>query len=268
MKDNYYIITCYNQIEENMIENKKKKYTFILKNLDIKSIARKYDFEVDDEIDGECVTRLDDLIQEGEPEYSFLDETRTPKKCSVTMKDSLRGMELQVGINCFWCKNSFNTKPIGCPIDYIPSQVVKRYFSEITKDYYTIKENITQKNVDIDKVRSEKCVIDVIENDYYVTDGVFCSFNCCYSWIKDNNHKYMYNMSEQLLQQIYYKIFGNISKIQPAPSWRLLKEYGGHMDITTFRNSYNNTIYKESMIIKSLLKTKPIGFVYEEYIKI
>ena len=48
--------------------------------------------------------------------------------------------------------------------------------------------------------------------------------------------------------------------INPAPSWKLLKEYGGHMDITTFRNSFNKIMYESHGMFK------PVGHLFEEKI--
>jgi len=252
---------------------RKTKYPFTLRSLDITNILSKYGFDMLNQSDETSVgvTKLDDLIIKKDPEYFFLDETRNIKKCSVAMKDLLLGTA-PPNINCFWCRNSFDTTPLGCPIEYVPSKVIKKYFSEITKDYYTIKENIDRNSIEKFKEmvnnNDKNTRITVVENDYYLTDGVFCSFNCCLSWIRDNSTNPMYSTSANLLHQIYYETFDQMTKIQIAPHWRLLKEYGGKMTIEEFRKSYNNTIYKESNTIKSLIKTKPIGTVFEEYIKI
>ena len=37
--------------------------------------------------------------------------------------------------------------------------------------------------------------------------------------------------------------------ISPAPNWRTLKEYGGHLDIQDFRNSFNKMDYEYSWYI-------------------
>ena len=253
---------------------RKTKYPFTLKCIDVPSILTKYGFDLLDVAtqSGSNVTKLTDLIIEKEPEYYFLDETRNIKKCSVSMKDYFTGNEVVNNISCYWCRHSFNTIPLGCPIEYVPNKIIKRYFSEITKDYYTIKENISRDAIEefvkLSENNDDKESIKVIENDYYLTDGVFCSFNCCLSWIRDNSHNPLFATSSNLLHQIYFETFETIAKIQVAPHWRLLKDYGGKMSIDEFRNSYKNSIYKESSNIKSIVKTKTIGIVFEEYIKI
>ena len=43
--------------------------------------------------------------------------------------------------------------PIGVPMKYVPSQSIKEYYSEITKDTYTIRENISkEKRQELEKV--------------------------------------------------------------------------------------------------------------------
>ncbi len=186
-------------------------------------------------------------------------------------------------INCFWCRNSFNTTPIGCPISYVSPQIIKKYFSEVTKDYYTIKENISlsvykkyeesgkfnENGGEINKTEDNpKIKYEIQENNFYHTDGVFCSFNCCLSFIRDNINNPLYKNSTHLLQHIYFKIFNVKCKIEPSPHWRMLKEYGGSMNINEFRASFNKIIYKPSHHIKEFPKNKMIGMLYEENLKI
>ena len=39
--------------------------------------------------------------------------------------------------------------------------------------------------------------------EYYETDGIFCSFNCCQSYINDNKHIRLYDNSHMLLLKMY-----------------------------------------------------------------
>jgi hypothetical protein len=53
--------------------------------------------------------------------------------------------------------------------------------------------------------------------------------------------------------------------INPAPHWRLLEEYGGHLDINQFRECFNKITYKQHGITMKN-PYKPIGFLFEEKI--
>ena len=57
-----------------------------------------------------------------------------------------------------------------------------------------------------------------------------------------------------------------IIKINPAPSWRMLKEYGGQLTIEEFREKFNKCTYDfyGTVNIQSLFK--PMGMLYEEKI--
>ena len=70
-------------------------------------------------------------------------------KCIIHLYDLIgKPLPLNTDIYCFWCKHSFNSIPIGCPLSY---------------------DNT---------------------NDIYITDGLFCSFNCTLAYINDNSHNY------------------------------------------------------------------------------
>jgi len=140
--------------------------------------------------------------------------------------------------------------------------MVKVCKSEITKEIYTIEQKIP-KNVKTTEKENER----IIPNDYYETDGAFCSFNCCMAFIKDNIHNPLYKNSKNLLIKMYIHVFNPTSKfkINTAPSWRLLKSYGGFMGIDEFRNSFNTYIYiDKNHMLSSIPKLNPNGKMFEE----
>jgi hypothetical protein len=60
-------------------------------------------------------------------------------------------------------------------------------------------------------------------------------------------------------------INSNYNSIIPAPDWRLLIEYGGHLTIEEFRKNFNNIEYKNHGIIKKMFS---VGRLYEKKFKI
>jgi len=50
-------------------------------------------------------------------------------------------------------------------------------------------------------------------------------------------------------------------KITAAPSWKLLKEYGGHFSIEQFRKSFNTIEYSYKDFFRNI---KSIAHVFEE----
>lgn len=214
------------------------------------------------------VTKIGDLESFNQPEIiSFLDEAKRNKKCIITMHSRFPEGFLpdRTDIFCWWCRHDFNTSPIGCPLRYVSNHLVKNYTSEITKDNYVIKENVSSM-VSLEKVsENERITYKKVENDFYETEGVFCSFNCCLAYIEDNKNRPDYRNSIVLLNKIYKQLTGNtIDKIFPSPNWKLLGKYGGHLNIEEFRNKFNKVQYIDQGKIMSKRMFKTFGRMFEE----
>jgi len=255
-----------------------KKYTFTLKNLNIQHINDKYDIQIPSEEESilsekpiDNTTKLTELNNnnKGTPELiSFLDESKRAHTCHISMIDFESRMDVNLlRYNCYWCRHPFETRPIGCPIKYVSSQAEKRYNSHISRDVYTIKENVTSKKREhMDTNTNEQ--LSVKRAEYYVTDGVFCSFNCCQAWINDNKHTYKYKLSSVLLMKMYNSFMNTkMVVIVPAPHWRILEQYGGHLNIIKFREGFNKIGYTYHGVTKNLPKFLPEGTLFEENIK-
>lgn len=249
----------------------KKSTAFTLKAIDTEKIEALYSITIPSNISKQPVnppvsniTKISELQVTLEPDaVSFLDEAKKQRKCIPTMIHHCKKNILPetTGIHCFWCRHSFDSMPIGCPVKYVPSQVEKKYVSEITKDTYQIKENFDDRKVD--ELVSEMMDLTTEEKDYYETDGVFCSFNCCLSWIDSNKKVPLYANSRSLLMKLYIDIFDHSPKtLTAAPDWRILTVYGGHLSITDYRKTFNKIIYTPHN--KILPKFVPLGFLFEE----
>ncbi len=213
-------------------------------------------------------TNINDISGAVKHEFlNFLNDPRKQYKLLLTMIDCVNSkniLECSVCIDsaCFWCRNKFEGYPIGCPIRYIPSQLNKTLTSVITGESYTIKENVPMVNIADTQVLSQTQIFE--------TDGIFCSFSCCLAFINDNYHNSMYKMSKTLLMNMYYIANGQsvnnviVDPLRPAPSWRLLKEYGGLLTIEEFRSSFNKTDYSEIHTVKNIPKSRAVSFMYEE----
>jgi len=84
---------------------------------------------------------------------------------------------------------------------------------------------------------------DYYNNIFYCT-GNFCSWNCAKSHNIDLNDSFTWKR-ESLLNLMYYKTYGEFKDINPAPSWLLLEEYCGILNIDEFRKlfTFNNKDY-------------------------
>jgi hypothetical protein len=284
-----------------MIRKKRKssKYIFILKNINTEEVEQKYGITLVSNISQstehqhpENTTKLTELLDINKPNkpleiISFLNESKQIYQCNISMIDFSSGKEIiSLKYKCYWCRHLFNSYPIGCPINYVSSKSIKSYYSEVSKDMYTIKENITRnksafynsdnKNIPFNFTvikDDQNNVLTINKEEYYNCDGVFCSFNCCKAFIKDNKFNSLYDQSDILLNKLFIDIMKYTNPdlstkavtINPAPSWRLLEEYGGHLNINEFRENFNKVSYEFHGIIREKI-FKPIGHVYEEKI--
>lgn len=268
-------------------KRKSKKYIFSLhKNINTEKVDQKYGITivsnisiVDDKLpeNSTKLTELPELNNDTSTDViSFLDETKRIYQCNISMIDFKNGQNVKnLKYNCFWCRNKFDSSPIGCPIQYISKKAVKNYYSEVSKDNYIIKENITKRRSELLNTESNfvflpfksshNSSIDINQNEYYETDGIFCSFNCCKAFIKDNKHNKLYEFSDLLLAKLYQDMFNvNNIIINPSPHWRLLQEYGGYLTITQFRDNFNKTKFDSHGFIRNTDIFKPIATLYEE----
>ncbi len=74
-------------------------------------------------------------------------------------------------------------------------------------------------------------------NDTFYCIGNFCSYNCTKAYNVDLNDNQIWKR-ESLLNLLYYLTYGYYKEILIAPSWLLLKEFGGFMNINDFRKSF------------------------------
>lgn len=249
--------------------SKNKKYTFVLKGINVDKIDAQYKLSISSNIGEppnqhiESTTNINDIISLDRSEtITFLDETKKPCICAVTMVNIRDNHILpkNTPINCFWCRHPFKWIPIGCPLRYINNQINKKYTSEITKEVYEIKENVPKRDISVLRESESKDVeITGCNTEHYETDGIFCSFNCCLAFIKDNKHNSVYDNSETLLMNMLYDTIGLESKLIAAPHWRLLSNYGGVMSIDDFRDSFNKVEY-----ISTTVHISPLGMIFEK----
>ena len=281
-------------------KRKSKKYIFTLHNINTEKIEQKYGITIVSNIanvdeappeNSTKLTELSELNNEHVDVISFLDETKRLYQCHISMIDFKSGEDIKnLKYCCYWCRHKFESASIGCPIKYISKKAVKNYYSEVSKDFYTIKENITRNRSQMLHTNKSKfvfsphlavektdetataiappsttCSISINNKDYYSTDGIFCSFNCCKAFIKENKHNKLYENADILLTKLYEDMY-NVKNIviNPSPNWRLLIEYGGYLTIQQFRDNFNKTTYESHGVIRNTDIFKPIATLYEE----
>lgn len=174
---------------------------------------------------------IDILCDKSKRNTTFVGAQKNHIKLWMCMFDHFKKGPLPIVTNecCWWCRNKFNTRPLGCPMRYIKSGSNKAF-----EDFIN--------NINFSKDTS----------DYYETEGMFCSVGCIKAYIHDNSHNSKYKDCMNLLAALYYSILGlnDFYEIKPTGSWKLLKEYGGHLDIIQLRYASGKLEYKETINIK------------------
>lgn len=179
---------------------------------------------------------------------------------TVTRIDK-NGVIRNASFYCFWCRHPITDVAIECPIRYEENKIVHKNKSHITNEIYLVQQNIP-KNIgfEINDVNAK-----IIEKSCYITDGSFCSFNCCQAFIEDKYYDPLYRDSAHLLARMYFEMYKTKMNIVSAPSWRLLQNYGGYMTIDEFRESFLKFEYNDQHhYVHEIPKTHPIGFIYEK----
>ena len=213
-------------------KNKYKKNMSKLKQFSLQVNASKLNEELEQTNRPESTTLLVD-----EPDindkFLFYDESKKEHHCKLLMVTKLHKLlKKESGLHCYWCRNSFQSHPIGCPIHWVNSKVNKKYYSNITNDTYQITGELDPNQI--------SDAFEKISDPYYIVDGIFCSMNCCLAYILDNNNP-MYENSEQLLYKMLKEIIPTYTHpIKPSPHWKTLAEYGGTYTIREFREQLDN----------------------------
>lgn len=236
-----------------------KKGTFTLKNVDVSGIIKEYlePIQKPKSRKGKIKETLLRLENETEIELSqiqnekseralyFLDFHKNPIKMWKLMYDEYNSsiLPLYTAKNCWWCKHPFSTTPIGCPLRY-HKKIESVHVKKQVQSYYE-EHNISSEIEDI-----------------FETEGIFCSFPCVQAYILDESNSSRYKNSSTLLTLLFQKIYGKLTKIPIAPSWKQLIAFGGHMKLEEFRSSYGRLFYSEMPNIK-----RPFMFCSSGYIK-
>ena len=189
----------------------KFNHIILIKNLDVKLINKNYKNllkSCKNNYEPTQILKYSSQINENKNDitylnnvnkHTFINKNQNNNKI-VTMKDYINYgcLPEHTDIFCHHCHHSFNTSPIGIPIEYVSNNG------------------------------------DIINSDYFLTKGIFCSFPCTLAYIKKTKDL-LYRNSQQLLYLLYYKLYNEIPQIDEAPNWECLKRYGGNLTIDEFR---------------------------------
>ena len=151
------------------------KYVFQLTSIDPVKIQSKYgiktsvveELEKEKDYKADNITPLVELNTDASGQnFSFLDESKKPHRCKVFFIDISSDLEISnVTSKCFWCKYNFTSSPIGCPVKFIPSTVIRKYISAVNKESYAIKENVSEGS--LNRIKSLCDEVSIDNHSYY-----------------------------------------------------------------------------------------------------
>lgn len=136
---------------------------------------------------------------------------------------------------CFWCDDYIQEGvSIGCPLSIVKNQEITLNTSN------DLAYNLTTELP--------------VQTDF-LTEYLFCSFNCCKAFIDSNRAKPKYNDSNRLLHIMHLYSQGSQpsilkhTEIIPAPCKSLKIEYGGHLTAAQYKNSFCKDLYYDLGVI-------------------
>lgn len=187
----------------------------------------------------------------------FADPHKSQIKYWVCMIDLCQNGALPLKITkpCWWCRNTFGTMPLGLPINYC---------SDI-KDNENNSPNVIVMRERVLEHFKRANLPTTDGTDFFETDGIFCSFPCMKAYVVDEMKKgsrTKFRNSLTLITLLYQKLFGRTIHIPTAGSWKLLTEYGGHLPIEKFRQTFGLLAFVDNPNIR-----RPMMYSCAKYIE-
>jgi hypothetical protein len=196
------------------------------------------------------ISPLDSLLCENSDKYClFTDSFQKENKLWINLfqynNDGISCMPRSTTLPCWWCRMTFSSHPLGVPLKY------------------HCEQNMT----DLMKSRLvavfKKQNLPTSELNFFEVEGNFCSFCCIESYIKENAKLYSrYKKSSTLNCLMYQKCKGELLSIPCSPSWKMRKEYGGHLTDEKYRACIGILYFLDTVNLK-----RPLLYSCHEYIE-
>lgn len=232
---------------------------------------------------GDCSSAVDQgSVSEPGSSFPFTliqeDLEKNSAKRATVAGDGNREKDLEMdsacnSLACLWCgcpiSASPGSRPVGCPVDWMPAQIVRTSFSEVGRDDFTMKENVTS-HVIRSKIKTQTAVCARIESHsdgghsdvrpaHYKTRWAFDNMNCMLAFAMDRKDVPEYALSISLAHKMYDELFpGAQHELKPAPHWSLLKRHGGFLTKHDFDKKIGAAIFVDHGSVE-LPVFKPYG---------
>jgi hypothetical protein len=200
---------------------------------------------------------MDHLTQPREEllqEFDLIDAKKNYTKMYAGMHDiSICGpLPHATNIPCWNCRRNFSTPPLGIPINFIK-------FHHLSKDKEMWAMYLKDNNY-VGSCCSHENQIQNIDG-YFETEGVVCSWECMKNYILENSKSSLYKDSINLMHLLHGMLTGGKElNCNRGASWRVLKEWGGHID----SKNYNDSV-KMSKFFDTVNVRRPLMFSLSRY---
>jgi hypothetical protein len=199
-------------------------------------------------------TKIEDILGTGNSAssctFGFLDPSKKSKRWIVTMKDAIKQtvlpQELPAPVKCWWCHDSFTTRPLGCPIKLVSTgkDSKETYYSHLSKKDVTVSHSGKGENNET--------------TEYYLTKGYLCCWECLMGFGESVRMKPEFHECIQLIYHMF-KAAGGEGKIMPAPHYTMKQEYGGPLTAQEYKGHHE--VYQATG--NSYVRMVPIGELFE-----
>jgi hypothetical protein len=156
-------------------------------------------------------------------------------------------------IPCWNCRRKFNTQPLGIPIRY-----VKHSHHSHDRDMWNkyLQEN---NYCSRDPSKSPETILDL--DGYFETEGVVCRWECMKNYIHENSISSKYKDSIGLMYLLHAQLTnGKPFNYRRGGSWKILKEWGGHIEDHEFDNAVSTSTFSETTNV-----ARPLMFSLSQY---
>lgn len=200
-------------------------------------------------------TLLHEKSKKSKRSIMFLDPHKSTVKLWGNMIDLAQGTALPRYTTkpCWWCRSTFKSHPIGCPIRYNPE-----------------KPNGTDRNRILQRFKEANLPLDE-GTDFFETEGIFCTFPCVKTYILNELSRTKspkYKRALTLLTLLYLKLMGKITIIPTAGTWKVLYEWGGHLTPQEYRASTGLLEYIETVNVRRPYMYSTSAYVQEKRLRV
>lgn len=213
---------------------KDEGFEFILRQINMVQLDKKYNMSWLTQLENCSQQKIiedwkeDTMLEKINAQSHIINFTDEKVKCCLLKLRPFKTWPSSTDILCYYCKNQFDSIPLGLPVVINDELSSTRYSSQYTGyDFKLFEQN--EKSLNSNKIYCQ---------------GVYCSFNCILNEI--NEHPFKYSKNSFILFNIMYETLLLLAtklkkqKIIQLPHWIQQTKFGGNINFTDYHSSSIN----------------------------